>query len=108
LYDPDDGYPPDINVLTTGSKKELESFLGAYQQRHIAACHEFQAWWAHSDDMTCDAWTRKSDELGDRWEVCGADCKLDGVSFKIVPVWFEDDGDDEPVDAPAPRLPATA
>src|SRR5215831_17046280 len=105
LFDPDSGNPPDINVLTAGSKKELESFLGAYQQRYIAACHEFQAWYARSDNKTCDAWTRKSEELENKWEVYGVDCKLDGASFKIVPVWFEDDDDDDDglVDAPAPR-----
>ena len=108
LFDPDSGNPPDINVLTTGNKKELESFLGAYQQRYIAACHEFHAWYARSDDKGCKAYERKTEELENKWQVCNADCTLDGVSFKIVPVWFADDDDNEPVDAPAPRLPAMA
>jgi hypothetical protein len=103
----EDDLPP-VAVLKIGTEKDLEAFLDAYRRRYVVANLEWKNWYADNEDVDDDTFQRKHEELEDRYQVLGVTFGLDELTFEIVDEWFKDDDDDEPVDAPAPRLPAMA
>jgi hypothetical protein len=103
----EDDLPP-VAVLRIGAKKDLEAFLDAYRRRYVVANLEWEDWYADNKDVNDDTFQRKHEELEDRYQVLAVTFGLDELAFEIVDVLFDDDDDNEPVDAPAPRLPAMA
>jgi hypothetical protein len=53
-----------VDVLTIGSREEIEKFLAEYQERHKIACREWKEWDDHSKE-----WDATFDQKHD--EICG-------------------------------------
>src|SRR5262245_50213016 len=71
-------------VLTVGTRLEVEVFLQEYRRRHEVACQEWQAWEVNGLDREWDStFDAKHEELCERHVVSAL---IDDVAFEIVPV----------------------
>jgi hypothetical protein len=71
-----------VDVLAVGSIEQVEVFLEAYRQRHVAACAEWDAWDSRDAEWD-DTFDRKHEELCAKHHVT---CLMKNVEFDIVPV----------------------